>query len=365
METLASPLEDLLREAGIQPPAERPPHVVFNPALPLYVRSYHANITKRGEELLVEADERPPAAVRLADVGSVILFGNVTVSAPALHVLMERGIPVSWHKRSGWFVGHTVGTGQGNVALRAAQYAAAFDPARTLRIAQALVADKIASPRTLLRRNWKQEHQGGMPAELLEEFHRLLARCGRTTDLDELRGMEGLAAARYFGNFQRMLRSAHGFEVEARNRRPPTDPVNALLSFGYALLLRTMHQICSSVGLDPYMGWLHQPRYGRASLALDLMEPFRSLVVDSTVLQVINNGEVNPAQFERRDGGVLLDPVGKAAFIKAYERRLEQEITHPKYQHRVTFRTALELHVRLWGRHLQNPEEPCPSFQTR
>lgn len=365
METLASPLEDLLREAGIQPPAERPPHIVFSHALPLYVRSYHAHINLRGEELLVDADERPQVAVRMADVGSVVLFGNVTVSAPALHALMERGIPVSWHKRTGWFVGHTVGTGQGNVALRAAQYAAAFDPARTLRIAQALVADKIANSRTLLRRNWKQTDEGGMPPELLDEFHRLVARCERTTDLDELRGIEGLAAARYFGNFQRMLRSAQGFAIEARNRRPPTDPVNALLSYGYALLVRTMHQLCSAVGLDPYMGYLHQPRYGRPSLALDLMEPFRSLVVDSTVVQVINNGEVNPAQFERRGDAVLLDPAGKAAFIKAYERRLEQEITHPIYQHRVTYRTALELQVRLWGRHLQNAEEPCPSFQTR
>ena len=263
-------------------------------------------------------------------------------------------------------MGHTAGTGHKNVELRTAQYEASFDEGWCLRIAQGLVAAKIANCRTLLRRNWKD---GEMPEALADEFKQLIAKCGRTTNLGELLGVEGAAAARYFANFKCMFsRNDEGitrFDFNGRNRRPPADPVNALLSFGYAMLTRTLHQTLSHVGFDPYRGFYHQPRYGRPALALDLMEPFRPLIVDSTVIQVINNGEVGRHDLYMAGPAANLKESGRKAFIAAFERRLEHEATHPVFQYRTSYRSILELQARLLGRHLLGELEEYTNFITR
>ncbi len=208
-----------------------------------------------------------------------------------------------------------------------------------------------------------------MPEELAQEFKQLIAKSARTESLGELLGIEGAAAAKYFAHFSRMFSSdvegVTRFDFNGRNRRPPADPVNALLSFGYAMFTRTWHQVLSGVGFDPYRGFYHQPRYGRPALALDLMEPFRPLIVDSTVIQVINNGEVAPSDFLQAGPAVNLNERGRKAFIAAFERRLSQEITHPVFGYQVPYRTVLELQARLLGRHLLGELEENPNFTTR
>ena len=155
------------------------------------------------------------------------------------------------------------------------------------------------------------------------------------------------------------------FDMQGRNRRPPTDPVNALLSFGYAMLTRTWVVALSSVGLDPYRGFFHQPRYGRPALALDMMEPFRPLIVDSSVVTALNNGEVQPSDFVRTPVGVNLTDSGRKRFIATFERRLTQEVTHPLFGYRVEYRRLLQIQARLLGRFLLGEIAEYPNFVTR
>ena len=341
--------------------------VTRDEALPLYVQAHQAKVAKKGETLEISVEDKPSATARLLDVSQVVLMGNVYVTTPTLHELLRRDVPVSWHSYGGWFLGHTVSTGHKNVELRTAQYRASFDETLCLRIAKGLVRAKILNSRTLARRNWRGE---ASPDALMDDLKRDADMSARADSLATLLGVEGVAAQRYFGNFSRLIKTdsdpqSFRFEFTQRNRRPPTDPVNALLSFAYAMLARAWTITLSSVGFDPYRGFYHQPRYGRPALALDMMEPFRPLVADSCVLYAINNGEVRPSDFISAAGSVALTPDGRKRFIGTFERRLSQEITHPLFGYKVSYRRLFELQARLLGRFLQGEISDYPNFTTR
>lgn len=187
----------------------------------------------------------------------------------------------------------------------------------------------------------------------------------KAQSLQELLGIEGSAAARYFGAFSNMLKldndeKSFAFDFTNRNRRPPADPVNALLSYAYTLLVRTWTVTLSAVGFDPYRGFYHQPRYGRPALALDMMEPFRPLIAESSVVNAINNGEVRPSDFIYVAGSVNLANDGRKRFIAAFERRLSQEITHPLFGYKVSYRRLMEVQARLLGRYLLGDLQEFP-----
>jgi CRISPR-associated protein Cas1 len=353
-----------LRTQEISP---RPLAVPKDEALPLYVQARGAKVSKKGETLEIFVEDAKVQTVRLIDVSQVVLMGQVYITTPTLHELMSREIPVSWHSFGGWFMGHTFGTGHKNVEIRTAQYRASFEPLTCLRIAKGLVIAKIQNQKTLLRRNWKG---GSAPEDVLEGFQADLRRAQRAADLAELLGAEGQAAARYFSHFSSML-SRDGrdtdlaFDFQTRNRRPPTDPVNALLSYAYSLLVRSWTVALTAVGFDCYRGFYHQPRYGRPALALDMMEPFRPLVADSSVIQAINNGEVRPSDFLSVAGSVALTEDGRKRFIGTFERRLSQEVTHPVFGYRVSYRRLMELQARLLARHLLGEIPEYPNFTTR
>lgn len=345
----------------------RPLSVQQDSALPVYVQARGAKVAKKGETLEISVDDQPVQSARLIDVSQVVLMGSVYMTAPTLHELMAREIPVSWHSFGGYFLGHTIGTGHKNVEIRTAQYKASFDPAACLRLAKGFVIAKIQNQRTLLRRNWKS---GDSCDYLVESFKADTRSAQRADDLGELLGAEGQAAAKYFGSFAAMLgRQDDGatmsFDFTTRNRRPPTDPVNALLSYAYSILARTWTTTLAAVGFDPYRGFLHQPRYGRPALALDMMEPFRPLIADSAVIQAINNGEVRPTDFTTVAGSVALADDGRKRFIGTIERRLSQEITHPMFGYKVSYRRLLELQARLLARHLLGELDDNPNFTTR
>lgn len=180
-------------------------------------------------------------------------------------------------------------------------------------------------------------------------------------------GIEGSAASRYFGSFRYLIRDQHrneafGFDFKTRNHRPPTDPVNAMFSYAYALLVRVWGVTLSAVGFDPYRGFYHQPRYGRPALALDLMEPFQPLIADSVVLQAINNGEVRSTDFVQAAGSVNLTSDGCKRFIGTFKRRMSQEVTHPLFQYRVSYWRLLELQAHLFGRFLLGELDAYPNF---
>ena len=343
----------------------RPISVKHTRALPVYVQSFRGKVAKEGHRLAITKDDSETTYARLADISQLVVMGNVYVTTPTLHELMRRNIPVTWQSYGGWFLGHTIGAGHANVELRTAQYKASFDDAVCLNLARGWVQAKIRNSRTLLRRNWRSDD---IPDSVLTDLTRLADRAGRTRDMSTLLGIEGAAAARYFGHFNATLRSAGDgelFNMNNRNRRPPTDPINALLSFGYAMLTRAFVMVLSGTGFDPYRGFYHQPRYGRPALALDMMEPFRPLIVDSVVVTAINNGEVRPTDFVHSPIGVALSDTGRKRFLGTFERRLSQEVTHPTFGYRVEYRRLLEIQARLLGRHLMGEIPSYPNFVTR
>lgn len=335
-------------------------------AAPLYVQANGARVGKKGETLTVSVEDKPAAHARLIDVSQLVVMGNVYVTTPTLHELMRRGIPISWYSYGGWFLGHSIGTGHKNVELRTAQYRGSFDEQVCHLLARGLVRAKILNCRTLLRRNWRLEGKPDVPCRRMRQF---ADKASRASDLNELLGYEGTAAAEYFGHFRAMVKSDQSedftFDFRGRNRRPPADPVNALLSFAYAMLTRQWTVTLAAVGFDPYRGFYHQPRYGRPALALDMMEPFRPLLADSAVLMAINNGEVRPTDFVSAAGSVNLSPAGRKRFIATFERRLAQKITHPLFGYRISYQRILEIQARLLARFLLGEIREYPNLMTR
>ena len=343
----------------------RPVSVRQTRALPVYVQTHRGKVAKDGERLVITKDDDEPVYARLAETSQLVVMGNVYVTTPTLHELMRRNIPVTWQSYGGWFLGHTTGIGHANVELRTAQYQGSFEDQVCLKLARGWVRAKIRNCRTLLRRNQRPEAKVDAA---LRDLKRLADQAGRTRDINSLLGVEGAAAARYFRHFTDMLKAtgdAARFEMHNRNRRPPTDPVNAMLSFGYAMLSRAFAVALSATGFDPYRGFFHQPRYGRPALALDMMEPFRPLIVDSVVVTAFNNGEVRPKDFIRSPVGVNLSEGGRKRLIATFERRLAQEVTHPLFGYRVEYRRLLEIQARLLGRFLLGEIPDYPNFITR
>jgi CRISPR-associated protein Cas1 len=341
-------------------------------ALPLIVQSQHARISKEGETLKITDEEKGESQVRFIDISDVALYGNVSITTPALAALLEREIPVTFHSHGGWFRGVAHGVGHRNVEIRTAQYRMSFDEAACLRFAKELVAAKITNQRTILRRNWR-----GPPEERQAALDRLGAArksADGVATLAQLLGVEGDAAAVYFRAFAGLLKSPEDkpgagelapFRFEARNRRPPTDPINAMLSLAYAMLTRHLTIALASVGFDPYRGFYHAPRYGRPALALDLMEPFRAIIADSVVLSAVNTGEVGPNDFIVAVTGTALTQAGRRRFVEAFERRLSQETTHPVFGYQVSMRRMLLVQARLLSRFLLGELPTYPHYLPR
>lgn len=331
--------------------------------LAVYVQEQGAKIGLEGDRLAVRGRVSAGIDARLANTAQLSIFGNVQISTQALKEVVSRGIPLALFTSGGYFLGRVVGHESKNVDLRVAQYRLATDEARCLALAQTVVASKVRNARTLLRRN------GDVEPALLAELERGAKHAERATAIESLLGIEGTAARRYFGAFTTMLKGDDGriaaFDFERRNRRPPRDPVNALLSFAYALLTKEMAIAIANVGLDPLLGFYHQPRFGRPSLALDLMEEFRPLLADSTVIGAINTGVVSPDDFVVAHGSCALGAPGRKKFLLAYERRMDQLVTHPTFGYKISYRRVLEVQARLFARVALGEIDQYPNFRTR
>ena len=330
-------------------------------ALPLYVQTQGAMVGKSGDELTVKSKGEVIAKARLLDVSSVSVFGNVQVTAQAMRELLARGIPLCHFSYGGWLNGITAGMTHKNVELRIRQFQVAGDGERSLRIARDITVAKIRNSRVMLRRN-----HPAAPAAALGELERLAANAARAEGMLTLLGIEGAAARVYFSNFGAMVKTDNAaFDFHTRNRRPPKDPVNAVLSFLYSMLARQTAVSALAVGFDPYLGFYHQPKYGRPALALDLAEEFRPIVADSAALTLFNNGELKERDFIHRSGAVALTPDGRRTVIRAFERRLDTLIRHPLFSYSVSYRRIMEIQARLLGRHLLDELPGYPAFTTR
>lgn len=332
-------------------------------ALPLYVQEQGARVGKAGEALAVSRGPADLGRFPLKDVAQLILCGNVSISAQALHLLCERGIPIAHLSMGGWFYGLTCGHGLRNAYDRAAQFAAAANEARRIEFARAVIEAKARNQRTLLRRN-----AGEGAADAVGEIAGLIERIAHVPDPEALLGVEGAIAAAYFRRFSAMvsdLAVAGGFDFSQRNRRPPRDPVNAMLSFGYALLAKECTVVLMAEGLDPWWGLYHRPRHGRPALALDLMEEFRPLVVDSAVVTALNTGMVAAADFQTSAAGCAMGDRARKSLIQAYEQRLDQLMTHPVFEYRCSWRAVIRLQARLLTKWLRGVVPTYVGITTR
>jgi CRISPR-associated protein Cas1 len=334
-------------------------------ALPLYLTTNGMSVGISGDLLEIREKGKTVDSKRFLDISQLCLIGNIQVSTQAVRHLASENIPICYFSYGGWFSAITQGMCHKNVELRQAQYRAAFNPQTCLALSQRFVSTKIRNARTFLRRNNRS-----FPVSGLQELKRLALMAERAEGLPTLLGLEGTAARIYFQAFPGAVKNTAflaggGFDSGARNRRPPKDPLNALLSLVYSLLTKEFTVISHAIGFDPYQGFYHQSRYGKPALALDVMEEFRVLIADSVVLNVINNQIVGLSDFERYSHGVILNPAGRRAVISAFERRMEEMATHPWFDYRLSYRRILYVQLRLLARYLCGEIAEFPPFITR
>jgi CRISPR-associated protein Cas1 len=338
---------------------------------PLYLNTQGFRVGKSGEVLQVKDKDKTVQEVRIGEVCQVNLLGNIQISTQAVQSLCEAGVPVSYFSMGGYFYGITTGLNTKNVVLRRSQFRLADSEWFPLSLARALVAGKIRNQRTMLQRNHIEPNKSSLGV-----MKAMAERAERAEDLESLLGIEGMAARAYFEEFAGMIKpgddsepsaqaTGFSFDFEGRNRRPPRDPVNALLSLAYSMLAKDLTIACYAVGFDPYMGFYHQLRHGRPALALDLMEPFRPLIADSAVLSAVNTRMVTEKDFVRAGESVALTPSGRKGFFRAYELRMDSLVTHPLFEYRVSYRRLLEIQARLLARVIEGEISSYPVFVTR
>ncbi len=333
----------------------------------LYVQTQQAYLRLDHDTLKVEVDGQVRLQVPLLHLGAIVLFGEVMCTPALIARCAADGRGLTWLSSSGRFRGRLEGPVSGNVLLRRAQHEALSQTSRTLDIARHMVAGKIRNLRTVVMRS-AREAEAAPDEEALRGAAALLAdvlqRLPDTFDLDALRGLEGEAAHHYFAVFRHMiLADRRAFPFNGRTRRPPLDPVNALLSFLYALLLSDCAAAAQGVGLDPQVGFLHALRSGKPALALDLMEEFRPVLADRLALTLINRRQVTEDDFDRRPGGaVLLNESGRKKVVVAYQERKQQEITHPLVDQKMPLGLAPHLQARLLARHLRGDLPAYPPY---
>ena len=349
-----------------QPNGEAPRRLIAarDDTRPLYLNTPGYRVGCKDEVLVVKEKDRVIEEVRMRDVSHVALFGNVQISTQAIQSLCEQEVPVTYFSMGGWFYGITRGHALKNVFLRMEQFRLARDEATCLSLARQFVHGKIRNHRTLLMRNHLEP-----PEVIIGKLKRASEDALTAASIEELLGIEGAAASQYFQQFNGMVKveddlpglglscentkqRMFNFNFNNRNRRPPTDPVNAMLSLAYSMLAKDCTLAALAVGFDPYLGFYHQPRFGRPALGLDLMEEFRPLVAESTVLSCINNRVVTDKDFVKAGQAVNLTAPGRKRFFQTYEQRMSSLITHPLFDYKVSYRRALELQARLLAKTL-------------
>ncbi|MDF0667217.1 MAG: type I-C CRISPR-associated endonuclease Cas1c [Nitrospira sp.] len=336
----------------------------------LYVTTEGAYVRVDHDTLKIEVEKETKLQVPLHHIGGVVCFGDVMMSPAAMARCAEDGRFVVLLDRNGRFKARIEGPVSGNVLLRCAQHEAMRDSERTLSIARNKVGGKIQNSRQIVLRG-AREADDPTDAEALRNTADALAnavgRIPQCDNLETLRGIEGESARSYFSTFDRMIKEdREAFKMEGRNRRPPTDPINALMSFLYALVLNDCVAAAEGVGLDPQMGFLHALRPGRAALALDLMEELRSLLADRLVLTVINRRQVTAKDFTQRSGGAVhMEDAARKEVIVAYQKRKQEEITHPVLDQKMPLGLVPHVQARLLARVLRGDLEAYPPYLYR
>lgn len=333
----------------------------------LFVTSEDVYLTLDGENVVANRDKTSVARYPLHTLQSIVTFSYSGASPALMGACAERGIGLAFCTPRGKFLARTVGITNGNVLLRRQQYRVADDPAQSCRVARCMIAGKLYNARWSLERTVR-DHRPRIDerdfANAIQIIKQQLALTLEEPQLDSLRGIEGVAAAAYFGVFDQMiLRSKEDFFFHGRNRRPPLDNVNAMLSFAYDLLAHDCASALESVGLDAYVGFLHRDRPGRRSLALDLMEELRPAFADRFVLTAINNRIVTPDDFRTEESGaVRMEEEGRRRFLKAWQERKQETIQHPFLQEKIAWGLVPYVQALLLARYLRGDVDAYPPF---
>lgn len=342
----------------------------------LYVTEQGAALVKRGNRLVVEKQGQTVQWVHAFRVEQVVLLGHISLTPGVTAFLLEQGIDTVFLSYYGRYRGRLISQWGKNIDLRRRQFDQLGQPHTSLALARRYVQGKLANCRALLRRQ-NQESQDPEVTQVVHQLRRLGNKVAAAENLEALMGVEGAGAAAYFGVLGRLLRTPD-ITFTGRNRRPPRDPMNVLLSLGYTLLANAVQTQVQVTGLDPYLGSLHQVEYGRPSLVLDLMEEWRPVLVDALVLSLINRRIIRPTDFYRPEDRepaafdfaedevaqegypILLAHTGMKKFIRAFEERLQQKVLYLPLGQRLSYRRIILEQVRLLVRHLQGEEEYQP-----
>ncbi|BAY79427.1 CRISPR-associated Cas1 family protein (plasmid) [Nostoc linckia NIES-25] len=326
----------------------------------VYVTQEDAFIGKVDERLHVKFEKKTILDVPLIKVDGVVVLGRATVSPSAISELLERHIPVTFLTENGRYLGRIEPEVTKNIFVRKAQWQAAGESAQAIHIVQGFVRGKLKNYRNLLNRRQRENPDIDLSVNVTR-LEQAIAPIETTQNINSLRGLEGAGSAAYFGCFDQLIKTTE-FSFNKRVRRPPTDPVNSLLSFGYSLLRHDIQGAINIAGFDPYLGYLHCDRYGRPSLALDLMEEFRPLIVDAIVLSVLNRQLLAKADFitEPLSEAVSLTSEGRKRFLQQYAKKKQSQFKHPVFGRKCTYQEAFELQARLLAKYLMGETEKYP-----
>lgn len=331
----------------------------------LYVTKQGLYLHKDGETVVVEKDKQALLRLPVHNLSGVVVFGNSSVSPYLMNMCAEKGVTISYFTEHGKFLARVEGPVSGNVHLRMAQMHAYEDKARKRDLARSFVIGKVMNSRSVLLRRMR-DHGATDRLEASSDRHlQILGRLKENVlDVASLRGLEGEAASSYFSAFNDLLVAQQDrFSISSRNRRPPMDPMNAILSYTYALLAHDCRAALEGVGLDPQIGFLHELRSGRPALALDLMEEFRSVIADRVAVSLVNLKQLNARNFTTSESGaVTMSDEARKTLLTAWQKKKQEEILHPFLNEKISIGLLPHAQALLLARHLRGDLDAYPPF---
>ena len=325
-----------------------------------YITQEDAFIGKTDERLTIKADKKKLLDIPLLKLEGIVILGRATISPMVVNELLQRHIPLTFLTQTGRYLGRLEPEFTKNIFVRKAQWAASGNTPQAIHLVQGFVRGKLKNYRHLFQRKVRNIPDLSFDREI-NCLENAIAPIATTENINSLRGLEGTGSAVYFGSFGQLITNTE-FSFQSRNRRPPTDPINALLSLGYSLLRHDIQSAVNIVGFDPYLGYLHVEHYGRPALALDLMEEFRPVIVDAIVFNLINQQYLTPDDFETEpiSKAVSLTKEGLKTFLRFYEQKKQSQFKHPVLKRKCTYQEAFEIQARLVAKYLMGETDKYP-----